>query len=76
MAEAQFLGPQEVHQLPSSPADHRIHYGNDPLQFGDLRLPKTLGRHPVILSFMGVAGSPNMEPSLRTFRTPPHFPRL
>ena len=28
------------------------------------------------LSFMGVAGSPNMVTSLRTFRTPPHFPRL
>jgi acetyl esterase/lipase len=53
VAEAQFLGPQEVHQLPSSPADHRIHYGNDPLQFGDLRLPKTSGRHPVIIVIHG-----------------------
>jgi acetyl esterase/lipase len=53
MAEAQFLGPQEVHQLPSSPADHRIHYGKDPLQFGDLRLPKTSGRHPVIIVIHG-----------------------
>jgi len=53
MAEAQFLGPQEVHQLPSSTADHRIHYGNDPLQFGDLRLPKTSGRHPVIIVIHG-----------------------
>ena len=53
MAEAQFLGPQEVHQLPSSPADHRIHYGNDPLQFGDLRLPKTSGHHPVIIVIHG-----------------------
>jgi acetyl esterase/lipase len=51
--EAQFLGPQEIHQLPSSPADHRIHYGNDPLQFGDLRLPKTSGRHPVIIVIHG-----------------------
>jgi acetyl esterase/lipase len=35
----QFLGPQEVNELPTSPVDHRIRYGDDPEQFGDLRLP-------------------------------------
>ena len=53
IAEAQFLGPQQVNKLPSSPADHRMQYGKDPLQFGDLRLPKTSGRHPVAVVIHG-----------------------
>jgi acetyl esterase/lipase len=53
MAEAQFLGPQQVNQLPSSPADRRIHYGSDPLQFGELRLPQSSGRHPVAVVIHG-----------------------
>ena len=53
MAEAQFLGPEQINQLPSSPADHRIHYGSDPLQFGDLRLPQTSRPHPVAVVIHG-----------------------
>jgi acetyl esterase/lipase len=53
MAEAQFLGPQQINQLPSAPADHRVHYGSGPLQFGDLRLPQTSGRHPVAVVIHG-----------------------
>ena len=53
IAKAQFLGPQQVNTLPSSPADHRIQYGKDPLQFGDLRLPETSGRHPVAVVIHG-----------------------
>ncbi|HXG23612.1 MAG TPA: alpha/beta hydrolase [Chthonomonadales bacterium] len=53
IAEAQFLGPQQVNKLPSSPADHRIHYGSDPLQFGELRLPQSSGRHPVAVVIHG-----------------------
>ena len=53
IAKAQFLGPQQVNKLPSSPADHRIQYGKDPFQFGDLRLPKTSGRHPVAVVIHG-----------------------
>ena len=53
MAEAQFFGPQQVNRLPSSPADHRIHYGSDPLQFGELRLPQSSGRHPVAVVIHG-----------------------
>ena len=53
IAEAQFLGPQQVNKLPSSPADHRIHYGRDPLQFGDLRLPQSSARHPVAVVIHG-----------------------
>ena len=51
--EAQFLGPQQVNKLPSSAADHRIHYGSDPLQFGEMRLPQSSGRHPVAVVIHG-----------------------
>lgn len=50
---AQFLGPQQVNAIPSSPADHRIQYGSDPFQFGDLRLPKTSQPSPVAVVIHG-----------------------
>ena len=53
ISEAQFLGPQQVNALPSSPADHRIQYGSGPFQFGDLRLPKTSQRYPVAVVIHG-----------------------
>jgi acetyl esterase/lipase len=53
MAEAQFLSPQQVNKLPSSPAGHRLHYGSDPLQFGELRIPQSSGRHPVVVVIHG-----------------------
>jgi hypothetical protein len=38
-------------QLPAIPADHRLCYGPDPAQFGDLYLPPQPGPHPVIITF-------------------------
>src|SRR5262245_30581153 len=35
------------------PSDHRIQYGKGPLQFGDLRLPKGPGLHPVAIIIHG-----------------------
>jgi len=35
------------------PADHRIVYGDDPMQFGDLRLPPGSGPHPVAVLIHG-----------------------
>lgn len=35
------------------PADARIHYGEEPLQFGDLRLPPGDGPHPVMIFLHG-----------------------
>jgi acetyl esterase/lipase len=35
------------------PSDHRIQYGKDPLQFGELRLPKGSGPHPVAIIIHG-----------------------
>lgn len=43
----------EVLALPASPADHRMAYGSDPLQFGELRLPKGQGPHPVVVLVHG-----------------------
>lgn len=38
---------------PAPPADHKIAYGSDPLQFGELRLPKGAGPHPVVVFIHG-----------------------
>lgn len=47
-AQTRFLGPQQVNALPSVPPDHRIRYGPDAEQFGELRLPRGMsGRVPV-----------------------------
>jgi acetyl esterase/lipase len=35
------------------PADHQVSYGKDPLQFGELRLPKGAGPHPVAVIVHG-----------------------
>ena len=53
ICRAQVIRPQDVEKLPSIPADKRISYGTDALQFGDLRLPKRQGRHPVAVVIHG-----------------------
>ncbi len=40
-------------RLPSPPPDQRFAYGPDPNQFGELRLPKTRGPHPVAIVIHG-----------------------
>ena len=50
---AQYLSPFDVNKLPSKPADARIAYGKDPLQFGDLRLPKGNGPFPLVVIVHG-----------------------
>jgi len=50
---AQRLGPSAVDQLPSKPADARVSYGPDPLQIGELRLPKGSGPFPVAVVIHG-----------------------
>ena len=47
------LTQQDVARLSVAPADHRLAYGPDPLQFGDLRLPKGNGPHPVAIVIHG-----------------------
>jgi acetyl esterase/lipase len=50
----QRMGPRDVDSLPSRPADARVNYATaDPLQFGDLRLPKGRGPFPVAIVIHG-----------------------
>ncbi len=53
VAQAQFLRPRDIDALPSRPADARIAYGRDSLQFGDLRLPVGRGPFPVAVVIHG-----------------------
>jgi acetyl esterase/lipase len=41
-----YLHASDIDTLPSRPADHRIAYGPDSLEFGDLRLPPEPTRRP------------------------------
>lgn len=52
-ARAQNLSFEDIEKLPKPPADHRIAYGSDPSQFGDLRLPRGNGPHPVVIIIHG-----------------------
>lgn len=47
------LTVDEVLALPNVPGNHRIFYGSDPAQFGDLYLPQSKGPHPVVLLLHG-----------------------
>lgn len=47
------LDSDDVLSLPPPPADVRIHYGNDPHEFGDLRLPKGKQPYPVLMNIHG-----------------------
>src|SRR6201993_2228542 len=44
---------EKILSLTPPPADHRLAYGADPNQFGDLRLPKGEGPFPVALNIHG-----------------------
>ena len=50
---AQTISFADIQKLPKPPADHRLTYGNDPLQFGELRLPKSQGKNPVVIVVHG-----------------------
>jgi len=52
-SQAQRLRPRDVDALPSRPADTKIPYGPDGLQFGELRLPKGDGPFPVAIVIHG-----------------------
>jgi acetyl esterase/lipase len=44
---------QDLLEVPPAPADHRIAYGEDPHQFGQLRLPEEGGQFPVVIVIHG-----------------------
>ena len=50
---AQALTFAQLSTRTAPPPDHRIAYGPGPLQFGNLRLPKRPGPHPVVLFIHG-----------------------
>lgn len=43
----------EIERQPVPPADHRIAYGSDSLHFGELRLPRSPGPHPLVVVIHG-----------------------
>jgi len=47
------MSADDIIALASPPPDHRIAYGSDPLQFGNLRLPEGEGPHPVVALIHG-----------------------
>lgn len=47
------MSSEAILTLPPPPADARLAYGTDPNQFGDLRLPKTKGPFPLVMSIHG-----------------------
>jgi acetyl esterase/lipase len=51
--ETPLLTVDEILSLPNPAPDHRISYGGDPLQFGDLRLPAVEPPHPVAIVIHG-----------------------
>ncbi len=53
MTKAAVLGVDDILNLPDPEPDARIAYGADPLQFGELRLPKARGPHPVAIVIHG-----------------------
>src|ERR1041385_7043066 len=50
---AQDRSPADLLKLPLPPGAHRIAYGTDPLQFGELRVPPGRGPHPVAILVHG-----------------------
>ena len=48
-----YLMSQDILQVPNEQPGLRIAYGEDPLQFGELRLPEGDGPHPVVIVIHG-----------------------
>lgn len=50
---APLMAPGELQALPSQPPDHRLPYGSDSSQHGELRVPGGPGPHPVAVLIHG-----------------------
>ena len=53
MVQSDLISVEDILELPSPEPLARIAYGDDPLQFGDLRLPPGDGLHPVAVIVHG-----------------------
>ena len=51
--ERSVMSASEVGALPQPEPDHRLSYGGDPLQFGELRVPEGEGPFPVVIVIHG-----------------------
>ena len=51
--ENALMSASDVVALPQPEPDHRLSYGEDPLQFGELRLPEGEGPFPVVIVIHG-----------------------
>jgi acetyl esterase/lipase len=47
------MTPEELVATPSRAPDHRIIYGSDPSQYGELRIPDGAGPHPLVVLIHG-----------------------
>src|SRR6266852_7735698 len=47
------MSSDDILTAPPPPADTRLRYGSDPNQFGDLRVPKSKGPFPVVMTIHG-----------------------
>ena len=52
-ARTQSQSSRSILIRPAPAADHRLAYGSNEFQFGELRLPKTAGKHPVAIVIHG-----------------------
>jgi acetyl esterase/lipase len=53
-AQAQkLIAASEINSLAAGPPDQKLQYGDAPQQFGNLRLPKGKGLHPVVIFIHG-----------------------
>jgi acetyl esterase/lipase len=50
---ARVMAPGELQAIPSRPPDHRVAYGPEPSQYGELRIPSGSGPHPVVVLVHG-----------------------
>jgi acetyl esterase/lipase len=69
-AMPQSLSPEQLIQEVVPLADHRLSYGSERLQFGELRLPKSSGPHPIAIIIHGgcwVDRLPGRDPRITSF---------
>lgn len=62
---AQSMQPADLWKLPVTVAGRKLAYGSDPLQFGELRLPKAKGQSPIVILVHGgcwMDRLPNRDP--------------
>ena len=53
VSAAALMTVAQFQALPSNPADHRLSYGTDANQFGELRVPPGAGPYPVAILIHG-----------------------